>query len=103
MQAERSAALVAEIRPSGGWFDLELGSLWHYRELLFFLVWREVTVRYKQALLGAGWAIIQPVIKVFVFTIVFSRFAKIPSDGLPYPVFAFAATLPWDYFAEALR
>jgi lipopolysaccharide transport system permease protein len=98
-----SAALAVDIRPSAGFFDHELGSIWRYRELLYFMVWREITVRYKQALLGAGWAVIQPVFAVVVFTVVFGRFAKIPSEGLPYPVFAFAATLPWTYFAEALR
>jgi lipopolysaccharide transport system permease protein len=98
-----SANTAVDIRPSGGWFDLELGGIWRHRELLYFMVWRDITVRYKQALLGAGWAVIQPVFAVVVFTVVFGRFAKIPSEGLPYPVFAFAATLPWTYFAEAIR
>ncbi len=104
MPADRPASSAAiDIRPSGGVFDLELGAIWQYRELLVFMVWRELTVRYKQALLGAGWAVIQPVFSVVVFTVIFGHFAKLPSDGLPYPVFAFAATLPWTYFAEALR
>lgn len=91
------------IRPRTGLFDLNLGAIWQYRELLYFLVWRDLKVRYAQAVLGAAWAIVQPVFAVLIFTIVFSLFAKIPSDGLPYPLFAFAAILPWTYFAEASR
>lgn len=94
---------VLEIRPSRGLFDLDLGSVWRYRGLMFFLVWRDVKVRYKQAVLGIGWAIAQPLFAALIFTVVFGMFAKIPSNGLPYPVFAFAAILPWTYFAEALR
>jgi lipopolysaccharide transport system permease protein len=92
-----------EIRPSAGLFDLDLAAVWRYRELLCFLVWREVKVRYKQAALGAAWALIQPIFAVLIFTVVFGMFAHMPSDGLPYSVFAFAAVLPWTYFAEALR
>ena len=92
-----------EIRSKKYLYNLELGSLWQYRELLYFLIWRDLKVRYKQAAIGAGWAIIQPVFTVFIFTVIFGRFAKIPSDGIPYPVFAFSAVLPWTYFAEALR
>jgi lipopolysaccharide transport system permease protein len=99
----RLSRQVVEIRPSAGPFDLGLRDLWAYRELLYFLVWREVKVRYKQATLGAAWAIIQPVFAVLIFTAVFGYFARIPSDGVPYPVFAFAAVLPWTYFAEAVR
>ena len=94
---------VIEIRPTRGLFDLDLGDVWRYRELLFFFVWRDIKVRYKQAALGAGWAIIQPLVAVAIFTAIFGRFAKIPSDGIPYPVFAYSALLPWTYFAEALR
>jgi lipopolysaccharide transport system permease protein len=94
---------VLEIRPSRGLFDLDLGSVWRYRGLMFYLVWRDVKVRYKQAVLGIGWAIAQPLLAALIFTVVFGMFAKIPSNGLPYPVFAFAAILPWTYFAEALR
>lgn len=92
-----------EIKPSAGLFDLDLAAVWRYRELLWFLVWREVQVRYKQAALGAAWALIQPIFAVLIFTVVFGMFAHLPSDGLPYSVFAFAAVLPWTYFAEALR
>ncbi|MGE3864477.1 MAG: ABC transporter permease [Burkholderiaceae bacterium] len=91
------------IRPRQGLLDLDLRSLWNYRELLAFLVWRELKVRYAQAALGAGWAILQPVFAVAIFTAVFGYFARVPSDGLPYPVFAFAAMLPWMYFSEAAR
>jgi lipopolysaccharide transport system permease protein len=91
------------IRPSKGLFDLELAQVWQYRELLLTLMLRDVQVLYKQAALGAAWAIIQPVFAVVVFTIVFGNFARMPSDGIPYPIFAFAAVLPWTYFAEATR
>lgn len=94
---------IIEIRPTRGHFDLDLGAVWRYRELLFYLVWRDIKVRYKQAAFGAGWAIMQPLFAVAIFTVIFGRFAKIPSDGIAYPVFAFAALLPWTYFAEALR
>lgn len=91
------------IRPGRGLLDLELGAVWRYRELLYFLVLREVKVRYRQAVLGVAWAIIQPLFAVVVFTVIFGHFAKFPSDGVPYAVFAFAATLPWAYFAEATQ
>lgn len=91
------------IRPGRGLFDLDLLGVWRYRELLLVLIWRDLQVLYKQAALGAGWAIIQPVFAVTIFTVVFGNFARIPSDGIPYPVFAFAAVLPWTYFAEAVR
>ncbi|CDI03386.1 ABC-2 type transporter [Candidatus Competibacter denitrificans Run_A_D11] len=94
---------VVEIRPSKGLFDLELGLVWQYRELLYFLLMRDLKVRYKQAALGAGWAIIQPIIATLIFTLVFGVFVKVPSDGLPYTVFAFTALLPWTLFAESLR
>jgi lipopolysaccharide transport system permease protein len=93
---------VIIIEPSRNLFDLELRAIWRHRELLYFLAWRDVKVRYKQTVLGAGWAILQPVINTLVFTLVFGTFAKIPSDGLPYPVFAFAALLPWSVFAQTL-
>jgi lipopolysaccharide transport system permease protein len=92
-----------EIRPSKKLFDLELDRLWRHRELLYFLIWRELKIRYKQAAIGAGWAVIQPVFTVAIFTAVFGYFAKIPSDGIPYPVFAFTALVPWTYFSEAFR
>lgn len=91
------------IRPDRGWFDFDLGSLWRYRELLIVLMMRDIQVLYKQALLGASWAILQPVFACVIFTIVFGYIAKMPSEGVPYPVFAFAGVLPWTYFAEAVR
>src|SRR6476659_6080931 len=93
---------VLRIEPSRGWVSLRLRDLWDYRELLYFLVWRDVKVRYKQTALGALWAILQPVMTMVVFSIFFGRLAKIPSDGVPYPVFAFTALLPWQLFAYAL-
>ena len=95
-------APVLRIEPSKGWASLGLRDLWHYRELLYFLVWRDIKVRYKQTALGAAWAILQPVMTMVVFTVFFGRLAKVPSDGVPYPVFAFAALLPWQLFAFAL-
>jgi lipopolysaccharide transport system permease protein len=81
------------IAPARGWVPVRLGELWEYRELLAFLVWREIKVRYKQAALGILWAVIQPVMTMVLFTVVFGRIAHMPSDGLPYPVFAFTALL----------
>jgi lipopolysaccharide transport system permease protein len=94
---------VIRIKPSRGWSSLRLGELLEYRELLYFLVWRDLKVRYKQTVIGVGWAVFQPVITMIVFTAIFGRFAKIPSDGLPYPIFAFSALIPWTYFATALN
>jgi lipopolysaccharide transport system permease protein len=93
---------VLWIEPSRGWVSLRLGELWEYRELLYFLVWRDIKVRYKQTALGAAWAILQPVLTMVVFSVFFGRLAKVPSDGIPYPVFVYAALLPWQLFAYAL-
>jgi lipopolysaccharide transport system permease protein len=82
---------------------LRLKELWDYRELLYFLVCRDVKVRYKQTAIGAAWAIIQPLLTMVIFTLVFNRFANVPSNGLPYPIFSFAALLPWTYFSKALN
>lgn len=90
------------IEPSKGLLHLDFQVIWQYRELLYFLVWRDVKVRYKQTVIGAGWAILQPLITMAIFTVVFGYFAGIPSDGMPYPVFVYAALLPWTYFAQAL-
>jgi lipopolysaccharide transport system permease protein len=81
---------------------LEFRAIWQHRELLYFLAWRDVKVRYKQTMIGAGWAILNPLITALIFTLVFGYFAQIPSDGLPYPVFAIAALLPWTFFSQAL-
>jgi lipopolysaccharide transport system permease protein len=93
---------VTVIEPSSGWAALNLGALWRFRELTLFLTWRDIKVRYKQTVLGALWAILQPVLTMVIFTVIFSKFAHIPSDGAPYPVFAFAALLPWTFFAYAM-
>ncbi len=90
------------IRPSRGWIALKLGDLWEYRELLYFLVWRDIKVRYKQTALGAAWAIIQPFFSMVVFSLFFGKLAKMPSDGIPYPIFAFAGLVPWTFFANGL-
>ena len=82
--------------------DLDLGAIWQRRELLYFLVWRDVKVRYKQTAIGAAWAVLSPLLTVLIFTVVFGMLAKLPSNGLPYIVFAFAGFLPWTYFAQAL-
>ena len=90
------------IRPSKGWVPLSLSELWEYRELLYFLTWRDIKVRYKQTALGAAWAVIQPLLMMVVFTVFFGRLARLPSDNFPYPVFAFSALVAWTYFATAL-
>lgn len=99
-QAERSPTYV--VQPPAGLFHLDLGAVWRHRELLFFLVWRDVKVRYKQTVIGMGWAVLQPLTAIVIFSVVFGNFAKIPSEGVPYPVFAYAALLPWLYFSQAL-
>ncbi len=90
------------IQPSKGWAPLKLRDLWEYRELLYFLVWRDIKVRYKQTALGASWAVIQPFMTMVVFSIFFGYLAKVPSDGIPYPIFSFAALVPWSFFANGL-
>src|SRR5205085_2092132 len=85
-----------------GWVPLKLSELWEYRELLYFLVWRDIKVRYKQTALGATWAIIQPFLTMVVFSLFFGHLAKMPSDGIPYPIFSFAALVPWSFFANGL-
>ena len=90
------------LRPSNGWNALDLRDLWNYRELLYFLAVRDVSVRYKQTLLGAAWAILQPVLTMVVFSVFFGHLGKIPSDGIPYPIFAFCALLPWQLFASSV-
>lgn len=93
---------VIRIRPSHGLVDLELRAIWDYRELLFFLVWRDVKVRYKQTALGVLWIVFQPVLSMVVFSLLFGELLKVPSGGVPYPVFSYAALLPWNYFAASL-
>lgn len=93
---------LVRIRPSRGWTALNLRELWEYRELLYFLTWRDIKVRYKQTALGASWAIIQPFMTMVAFSLFFGQLGKIPSEGLPYPIFTYAALLPWSFFAYAL-
>jgi lipopolysaccharide transport system permease protein len=93
---------VLRLEPSKGWVSLRLNELWDYRELLYFLIWRDVKVRYKQTALGAAWAIIQPFFTMVVFSLFFGKLAQISSDGVPYPIFSFAALVPWTFFANGL-
>ena len=97
-----AAAPMFVIKPTRGWMRFDLRELWHYRDLLYFLTWREISIRYKQTVLGFLWAILQPLLTMLVFTIFLGRFAKVPSDGIPYPVFSYLGLLPWTYFAAAL-
>jgi len=91
------------IKPTKGWGSLNLRELWLYRELIYFLTWRDLKVRYKQTVLGAGWAILQPVLSMIVFSIFFGSLLNVPSEGVPYPIFSYAALLPWGVFAKALN
>lgn len=90
------------IEPSSGWVSLKLKELLEYRELLYFLTWRDIKVRYKQTVIGAAWAIIQPFFTMVVFSLFFGKLAKMPSDGIPYPIFSYAALVPWMFFANGL-
>lgn len=94
---------VFRIEPSKGWFSLKLKELWEYRELVYFLTWRDIKVRYKQTILGVAWAIIQPFFTMVIFSLFFGRLAKISSDGIPYPIFSFVALVPWTFFANGLN
>src|ERR671938_1660517 len=100
--AAPEALQTLTIRPPSGWASLGLRELWEYRELLYFLTWRDIKVRYKQTALGAAWAIIQPFFMMVVFSLFFGQLGKMPSDGIPYPIFVFCALLPWQLFANAL-
>ncbi len=99
---ETEIPLVLRIRPSKGWVPVKFKELWEYRELIYFLMWRDVKVRYKQTVLGAAWAIIQPFFTMVVFSLFFGKLAKVPSDDVPYPVFTYAALVPWTFFAGSL-
>lgn len=100
---ERPTSLPTfHIKPSNGWASLGLREVWEYRELLYFLTWRDIKVRYKQTALGAAWAIIQPLFMMLVFSLFFGRLAHIPSDGIPYPIFVYCGLLPWQLFAHSL-
>ena len=90
------------IETSGGLVNLDLAAVWEYRDLLYFLVWRDIKVRYKQTAIGISWVVLQPLITILIFTVIFGYLAKMPSDGVWYPVFTLAALLPWTYFSQAL-
>jgi lipopolysaccharide transport system permease protein len=98
----KSTNEVIILRPSRGWGSLNLGDLWQYRELIYFLTWRDIKVRYKQTALGAAWAILQPFLSMVVFTIFFGGLLKVSSDNVPYPIFSYTALLPWGVFSKAL-
>jgi lipopolysaccharide transport system permease protein len=91
-----------EIGPPRGWFELNLREMWNYRELLYFFVWRDLKIRYKQTAIGVGWVVLQPLMAMLLFTVFFGRLAKMPSEGLPYPVFYYTGLLPWLYFSASL-
>jgi lipopolysaccharide transport system permease protein len=97
-----STAPVIRIEAARAWPSLKLGELWAYREVIYFLVWRDIKVRYKQTVLGAGWAMIQPLFSMLLFSLFFGRLARVPSDGIPYPLFSFCALVPWSYFSNGL-
>lgn len=108
MSAPDAAALTSDsltlrIAPPKGWWDLHLGELWQSRELVYFFVWRDIKIRYKQTAIGAAWAVLQPFLAMVVFTLFFGKLAHIPSGGIPYPVFYYSALLPWLYFAASLQ
>jgi lipopolysaccharide transport system permease protein len=108
MSATAETPLLAEvpvlrITPPSRWWVLPFGELWAYRELLYFFVWRDIKIRYKQTAIGAAWAVLQPLLTMLVFTLFFGRLAHIPSGGLPYPIFYYSALLPWMYFAASLQ
>src|SRR5437868_14768772 len=100
MLEEQDSEFVIKAR--SGWVPLDLREMWHFRELLYFLVWRDVKVRYKQTVLGVAWAVVQPFMAMVVFTLLFGKLGKMPSEGLPYPLFSFAGLVPWTYFQAAV-
>ena len=102
LPAHAAAPTIVRIEPPRGWLELRLGEVWEYRELLLFFVWRDIKIRYAQTIIGVIWVVLQPLMTMGVFTIFFGRLAKLPSEGLPYPVFYFAALVPWAYFSQAL-
>lgn len=97
-----SSTPVTRIRPSRGWVSLRLRDLWDYRELLYFLCWRTIKVRYRHTILGASWAIVQPLFAMLLFSLVFGRWVRVPSDGVPYPLFVYCGLLPWQLFSQCL-
>lgn len=103
IKEQSSSVPVTYLRPSKGWLSIDIPELWRYRELVLFLTWRDIKVRYKQAVLGIAWAVLQPLLTVLIFTVVFGVLLSTPSSDLPYPLFAFSALLPWQLFASALQ
>lgn len=102
-ESRNSNLPVTIYEPQYGWSSLRLSELWNYRELLYFLTWRDVKIRYKQTALGVVWAVLQPLITMIIFSVIFGQFAQLPSDGVPYPVFSYAALLPWGLFSGSLQ
>src|SRR5208282_1756313 len=94
---------IVRITPPSGWWAIPFRELWEYRELVYFFVWRDIKIRYKQTAIGAAWAVLQPFLTMLIFSLFFGRLAHIPSEGLPYPIFYYSALLPWTYFAGALQ
>ena len=101
-RSTEAAGPTIVITPPRGWISLDLAELWRYRDLLALLIWRDISSRYRQSLIGYGWAVLKPVLSMVIFTFIFGRMAKLPSDGAPYSIFCFAALLPWMYFSGAL-
>jgi len=102
-KAPHSKLAVLRIAPSQGLWQLPFSELWDYRELLYFIVWRDIKIRYKQTVIGAAWAVLQPFLTMLVFSLFFGKLAHVPSEGMPYPIFYYSALLPWMYFAAALQ
>ncbi len=102
VEATRPEPTTTHIKATKGWVGLQLGELWQYRELIYFFIWRDIKVRYKQTVLGAAWAILQPLITMVIFTLFFGKLAKMPSDGVPYPIFSYAALVPWTFFSNGV-
>ena len=100
--ADRDAVSVINIRPTKGFSSLGLRDLWEYRELVYFLIWRDIKVRYKQTAIGVAWVILQPLLTMLIFTLIFGILVRVPSEGLPYSVFVYTALVPWSYFSEAV-
>ena len=98
-----SRSSVLRIAPSQGWWEFPFSELWDYRELLYFIVWRDIKIRYKQTAIGAAWAVLQPFLTMLVFSLFFGKLAHVPSEGMPYPIFYYSALFPWMYFAAALQ
>jgi lipopolysaccharide transport system permease protein len=102
-QQKKNQIPITYLRPSQGWLSIDFKELWQYRELIFFLTWRDIKVRYKQAALGIAWAILQPLLTMVIFSVIFGNLLRTPSEGIPYPLYSLTALLPWQLFASALQ